>query len=102
MTSAAGLLCPTCRVSLVMSERSGIEIDYQSTGSSVKTVRVYKSLLETAASIGGVNKIISMVFGLVYALLHYFISKNLLVTGIFNLDSENMSSYLRFIGSCRI
>ncbi len=28
MNSAAGLLCPTCRVSLVMSERSGIEIDY--------------------------------------------------------------------------
>lgn len=28
MNSAAGMLCPTCRVSLVMSERSGIEIDY--------------------------------------------------------------------------
>ena len=28
MNSAAGLLCPACRVSLVMSERSGIEIDY--------------------------------------------------------------------------
>ena len=28
MNSAAGLLCPSCRVSLVMSERSGIEIDY--------------------------------------------------------------------------
>jgi Zn-finger nucleic acid-binding protein len=28
MNSTAGLLCPTCRVSLVMSERSGIEIDY--------------------------------------------------------------------------
>jgi Zn-finger nucleic acid-binding protein len=24
----AGLLCPSCRVSLVMSERQGIEIDY--------------------------------------------------------------------------
>ncbi|MBX9455698.1 MAG: zf-TFIIB domain-containing protein [Rhizobium sp.] len=28
MNSAAGMLCPTCRVALVMSERSGIEIDY--------------------------------------------------------------------------
>lgn len=28
MNTAAGLLCPACRVSLVMSERSGIEIDY--------------------------------------------------------------------------
>lgn len=28
MNSTAGLLCPSCRVSLVMSERSGIEIDY--------------------------------------------------------------------------
>jgi hypothetical protein len=28
MNSAPGLLCPACRVSLVMSERSGIEIDY--------------------------------------------------------------------------
>jgi len=26
--SALGLLCPTCRVSLTMSERQGIEIDY--------------------------------------------------------------------------
>lgn len=25
---AQGLLCPTCRVNLVMSERQGIEIDY--------------------------------------------------------------------------
>ena len=25
---AQGLLCPTCRVDLVMSERQGIEIDY--------------------------------------------------------------------------
>ena len=25
---SAGLLCPTCRVDLVMSERQGIEIDY--------------------------------------------------------------------------
>src|SRR5687768_4050818 len=25
---AAGLLCPACRVALVMSERSGVEIDY--------------------------------------------------------------------------
>ena len=25
---AAGLLCPACRVNLVMSERSGVEIDY--------------------------------------------------------------------------
>lgn len=28
MNSAPGLLCPSCRISLVMSERSGIEIDY--------------------------------------------------------------------------
>lgn len=28
MTQAQGLLCPTCRVNLVMSERQGIEIDY--------------------------------------------------------------------------
>ena len=28
MTSAAGLPCPVCRVSLVMSERQGVEIDY--------------------------------------------------------------------------
>ena len=28
MNSAAGMLCPSCRVSLIMSERSGIEIDY--------------------------------------------------------------------------
>ncbi len=28
MTDAQGLLCPTCRVNLVMSERQGIEIDY--------------------------------------------------------------------------
>ena len=28
MTSAAGMLCPVCRVSLVMSERQGVEIDY--------------------------------------------------------------------------
>ena len=26
--SSPGLLCPTCRVDLVMSERQGIEIDY--------------------------------------------------------------------------
>ncbi|CAM4228818.1 Recombination protein RecR [Novosphingobium lubricantis] len=26
--AAPGLLCPTCRVDLVMSERQGIEIDY--------------------------------------------------------------------------
>ena len=26
--SAAGLLCPTCRVPLTMSERQGVEIDY--------------------------------------------------------------------------
>jgi uncharacterized protein len=26
--SAPGLLCPACRVDLVMSERSGVEIDY--------------------------------------------------------------------------
>ena len=25
---AAGLLCPACRVNLVMSERNGVEIDY--------------------------------------------------------------------------
>lgn len=28
MTDAQGLLCPTCRVTLTMSERQGIEIDY--------------------------------------------------------------------------
>ena len=28
MTSAAGLPCPVCRVSLVISERQGVEIDY--------------------------------------------------------------------------
>ena len=28
MTDAQGLLCPTCRVNLVRSERQGIEIDY--------------------------------------------------------------------------
>ncbi len=28
MSDAQGLLCPTCRVSLTMSERQGIEIDY--------------------------------------------------------------------------
>ncbi len=28
MTDAQGLLCPTCRVNLTMSERQGIEIDY--------------------------------------------------------------------------
>ncbi len=28
MTDTQGLLCPTCRVNLVMSERQGIEIDY--------------------------------------------------------------------------
>ncbi len=28
MSNAQGLLCPTCRVDLVMSERQGIEIDY--------------------------------------------------------------------------
>lgn len=27
-TNRPGLLCPTCRVDLVMSERQGIEIDY--------------------------------------------------------------------------
>jgi Zn-finger nucleic acid-binding protein len=27
-STAAGLLCPVCRVDLVMSERQGIEIDY--------------------------------------------------------------------------
>jgi len=26
--SAAGMLCPSCRIALVMSERQGIEIDY--------------------------------------------------------------------------
>ena len=26
--SAAGLICPACRVDLVMSERQGVEIDY--------------------------------------------------------------------------
>jgi Zn-finger nucleic acid-binding protein len=28
VNTAQGLLCPTCRVDLVMSERQGIEIDY--------------------------------------------------------------------------
>ena len=28
MTSAAGMPCPVCRISLVMSERQGVEIDY--------------------------------------------------------------------------
>jgi Zn-finger nucleic acid-binding protein len=28
VTDTQGLLCPTCRVNLVMSERQGIEIDY--------------------------------------------------------------------------
>ncbi len=28
MTDAQGLLCPSCRVNLTMSERQGIEIDY--------------------------------------------------------------------------
>lgn len=28
MNTAQGLLCPTCKVDLVMSERQGIEIDY--------------------------------------------------------------------------
>ena len=28
MTDPQGLLCPTCRVNLTMSERQGIEIDY--------------------------------------------------------------------------
>lgn len=28
MSEAQGLLCPSCRVNLVMSERQGIEIDY--------------------------------------------------------------------------
>jgi Zn-finger nucleic acid-binding protein len=28
VTSAAGMPCPVCRVSLVMSERQGVEIDY--------------------------------------------------------------------------
>ena len=28
MTDLQGLLCPTCRVNLTMSERQGIEIDY--------------------------------------------------------------------------
>lgn len=28
MNSATGMLCPTCRVGLVMSERQGVEIDY--------------------------------------------------------------------------
>lgn len=28
VSDAQGLLCPTCRVSLTMSERQGIEIDY--------------------------------------------------------------------------
>jgi len=28
VTDAQGLLCPTCRVNLTMSERQGIEIDY--------------------------------------------------------------------------
>jgi Zn-finger nucleic acid-binding protein len=28
MTSADGMPCPVCRVSLVMSERQGVEIDY--------------------------------------------------------------------------
>ena len=28
MSDAQGLLCPTCRVNLTMSERQGIEIDY--------------------------------------------------------------------------
>ena len=27
-SAAAGLLCPACRVDLVMSERQGVEIDY--------------------------------------------------------------------------
>ena len=72
-------------------------IEYQATGSSVRTVRVYKSLLETFASIGGVNKVISMVIGVAYAVLHYFTSKNLLVKGIFNLSNESKSiaSYLQ-------
>ena len=28
MTSAAGMPCPVCQVSLMMSERQGVEIDY--------------------------------------------------------------------------
>ena len=27
MNTATGMLCPTCRVGLVMSERQGVEID---------------------------------------------------------------------------
>ena len=75
-----------------------LTIDYLSTGSSVKTIRVYRSLLETAASIGGVNKIISMVVGVVYAVVHYFSSKDLLVKGIFKADKQTLASYLRFVG----
>ena len=43
------------------------------------------------------NKVISMVIGVAYAVLHYFTSKNLLVKGIFNLSNESKSiaSYLQ-------
>jgi len=75
-----------------------LTIEYKATGSSVKTVRVYKSLLDTLASIGGMNKVISMAVGIVYALLHFFASGNLLVRGIFELREETISAYLRTLG----
>ena len=52
---AAGLLCPACRVALVMSERSGVEIDYcpQCRGVWLDRGELDKILERSAAEFGG-------------------------------------------------
>lgn len=50
-----GLLCPACRVNLVMSERSGVEIDYcpQCRGVWLDRGELDKILERSAAELGG-------------------------------------------------
>jgi uncharacterized protein len=53
--SAAGLLCPACRVDLVMSERHGVEIDYcpKCRGVWLDRGELDKILERGAAELGG-------------------------------------------------
>ena len=55
------------------------------------------SLTEVFASIGGMNKIITMAVGWVYFLVHWFLSRKLLIKTLFNLDPASLGSWLKFV-----
>jgi hypothetical protein len=50
------------------------------------------------ASIGGMNKVISMIVGAFYLCFHQFASKHILVKEIFKIDCQTKSSWLQFLG----